>query len=236
MKHIHTFICLLLLVSSVATPAWAEMPDELYETMIGHLKSKEFEEGYRIAKFYADRGSVKSYVILAQMHMNGDFVKQDKAVAKYYFQLASDNGDGYASGELSLLAGSESEAFGYQYLGAHQGDVGAAVGLMFSYFYGKGTATNDLLAAKWLNAKTLMVPWTDEEIEKVRETLHSRLPRTEMDTAWAMAWNFVYLQCKCGWNQKDFENDNPDVSGERYYLSDEFMVTDGSLRVSPRED
>ena len=177
-----------------------------------------------------------SIVVLAQMHMNGDFVERNKTLGKYYFQMASDNGDGYASGELALLAESEREAFGYQYIGAHQGDTGSMIRLMFSYFHGKGTAQNDLLAAKWINAKTLATPWTDEKIEDVRATLDSRLSKDKMETALAMAWNFVYLKCKCGWNQEQFENDNPEISSEGYYLSDEFTVTDGSLRISPRED
>ena len=228
------FLTVLLL--TVSTIGRAEMPDEEYRALISHLKADQFEDGYRIAKYYADQGSVKAYVVLAQMHMNGDFVEQNKTLGKYYFQMASDNGDGYASGELALLAETEEEAFGYRHLGALQGDTGSMIGLMFSYFHGKGTVQNDLLAAKWINAKTLVTSWTDEKIEDVRAVLDSRLSKGEMDTAWAMAWNFVYLQCKCGWNQEEFENDNPKISAERYYLFDEFTVIDGSLRVSPREN
>jgi hypothetical protein len=200
------------------------MPDEEYRALISHLKSGQFEDGYRIAKYYADQGSVKAYV------------ERNKTLGKYYFQMASDNGDGYASGELALLAESEEEAFGYQYLGAQQGDTGSMIGLMFSYFHGKGTVRNNLLAAKWINAKTLVTSWTDEKIEDVRAALDGRLSKSEMDTAWAMAWNFVYLKCKCGWNQEEFEIDNPKISSDGYYLLDEFTVTDGSLRIFPKKN
>jgi TPR repeat protein len=130
---------LVVLLLTVSTIGKAEIPDEEYRTLISHLRSKQFEKGYRIAKHYADGGSIKAYVVLAQMHMNGDFVERNKTLGKYYFQMASDNGDGYASGKLALLAESEREAFGYQYLGAQQGDTDSMIGLMFSYFHGKGT-------------------------------------------------------------------------------------------------
>ena len=232
-----SFIAIILFsfFSGIFLPVWAEIPDEAYQTLIGQLRSKQFEEGYKTAKYYADRGSIKAYVILGQMHLNGDFVAKDKMRGKYYLQLASDNGNGYASSELSLLAGNEVDAFGYQHRGAQQGNVNAVVGLMFSYFHGKGTAQNDLLAAKWINAKTLMTPSTNEEIEDVRATLTNRLSNNDMDTAWSMAWNFVYLRCKCGWNQEDFEVDNPAIALDQYYLSDEFRVVGDVLKIHPQE-
>jgi hypothetical protein len=107
---------------------------------------------------------------------------------------------------------------------------------MFSYFHGKGTVQNDLLAAKWINAKTLMTPPTNEEIEDVRIALTNRLSKNDMDTAWSMAWNFVYLRCKCGWNQEDFANNNRGIALDKYYLSDQFTVVDDDLRIVPQEN
>ena len=50
------FLMAILFFSSV--PVWAEMADEAYQTLISQLRSKQFEEGYKTAKYYADRGSV----------------------------------------------------------------------------------------------------------------------------------------------------------------------------------
>jgi len=91
------FLAILLL--TVSAIGRAEMLDEEYRTLISHLRSNQFGKGYRIAKYYADGGSVKAYVVLAQMHMNGDFVEHNKTLGKYNLQMASDNGDGYASSD-----------------------------------------------------------------------------------------------------------------------------------------
>lgn len=124
-----------------------------YEGQAGLARDES--EAYRLFHLASDKGDVDATYMLGVMLQNGQGVKKDAKLARFYYSAAAFKGhaaaqcamgDIYASG----LRHDYEKALEYYTKAAQQGDAGALRGLGTLYLYGRGTAKDAAKAVQLL--------------------------------------------------------------------------------------
>jgi len=181
---------------------------------INHLHDGNHEAAYKLLLPLHEKGVAKASFNLAIMYLNGDYVEKNREKAIALLSTASDNGYSEATFILGILHRNNDPAT-YAQLerkAAEQGHLIAAQQIGLAYYTGYGVPENKVLAYKWLFGLQVRGAVGAETWTTPLANLESSMSKDELEQGRILAWNFVYLDCKCGFYQKEFEQNNPGLN------------------------
>lgn len=87
----------------ITKPQTSMSPSDAYELASQHHKIGEFKEAAEYVLIAANAKNAKGQTLLAFMYLQGQGVGQSDSKAKYYYQLASDQGYAPAQARLGFM-------------------------------------------------------------------------------------------------------------------------------------
>ncbi len=193
------------------------------------LAAENFEEAYASLMPLHYNGVPEASLLLGMMYARGDHVERDLEKAEFYFSIAAANNDPDAAFVLADMQRAK-DATAYALLmerAAGLGHLVAAQQIGLAYFNGEGVPKNLVLACKWLFSIQLRTPVAVETWTEPLRELEASLSEEALTLARVLAWNFVYLDRREGWDQETFERLNPGFNGR--IRSDNHVIRDGHL-------
>ncbi len=211
------------------TPEFRAPPADRIAVIREMLAAQNFEGAYASLMPLHYNGVPEASLLLGMMYARGDHVERDLEKAESYFSIAAASNDPDAAFVLADMQRAK-DATAYALLmerAAGLGDLVAAQQIGLAYFHGEGVPKNLVLACKWLFSIQLRTPAAvDTWTEPLRE-LEASLSEEELTLARVLAWNFVYLDRREGWEQETFDRLNPGFDGR--IRADNHVIRDGHL-------